>query len=199
MAEIEFFADGTEIIEGVAWLNSQRCALVPDLHYDSNEITRLNDPSRVNETAASSPHFFVIREDLLESPLSLRHVTAEDKHFFYIDPRTGGPSLQFYWGRSFTREGREHASASWLSYYPWYEDSVTGERKKICQGLVEIYTGFGKMIRSRSRRIQPGKRQFWITPSMEKSVRAGLILAGFESLTADRLLGAQSIRTTNQG
>jgi hypothetical protein len=191
MAEIEFFATEEEIAETMFWLLDQRCTLIPDVHYDSGTITRLTQLSEIREVALSTPHFFVIREDLLESPLSVRKVTTTDKHFFYVDPRTGGPSLQFFWGRHVEKEGRQHLSASWLSYYNWYEDSVTGERKKPSTGILEIYSGFGKMIRAQRRTIQPGKRRFLIGPTVEKLVRRGTILVGLEGMPADQILGTE--------
>src|SRR5450755_2812163 len=46
--------------------------LAPDVHYDSTMITRLTQPQEIGELAVSVAHFFVIREDLLESPLNVR-------------------------------------------------------------------------------------------------------------------------------
>src|SRR6266567_684025 len=184
MAEIELFAVEEEIVEVVNWLLDRGCILVPDMHYDSIAIVRLTQVSEIQKIAVSTPHFFVIREDLLESPLSVREVATTDKHFFYVDPRTGGPSLQFYWGRHFEKNGRQHLSETWLSYYDLYEDSVTGERKKISRALLEIYFGCGKMIRAKRRKIQPGKRGFWIGPIVEKLVRSGTILLGLEGMAA---------------
>lgn len=188
MAEIEFFAVEDEIVGAIDWLLAQRCKFVPDIHYDSTPIIRVTRAVEIREIAASVPHFFVIREHLLESPLKMREVTAPDKHFFYIDPRTGGPSLQFYWGRHFKKENREHLSTTWLSYYNWYEDSVTGERKSVPKDLLEVYSGFGKLTRNGRRKIQPGRRPFFIGPTVEKLVREGTILVGLEEIPADRIL-----------
>jgi hypothetical protein len=192
MAEIEFFATEEEIVEVLNWLLDQGCILIPDPKYDSSSITRLTQLSAIRKVAVSKSHFFVIREDLLESPLSLREVTTPAKHFFYIYPRTGGPTLQFWAGKQFEKEMRDHLSSSWLSYYSWYEDSTTGERKKVSKGLLDIYSGFTKMIRAKCRRIKPGKRVFWITPSVEKLVRRGVILVGLEAMRVDQILGQSS-------
>lgn len=190
MAEIEFFAVEEEIVKVVSWLLDQRCILVPDMHYNSPAMARLTHLSEIRQVAVSTPHFFVIREDLLESPLSVREVTTTDKHFFYVDPRTGGPSLQFYWGRHVEKEGRQHLSASWLSYYNWYEDSVTGERKKVSKALLDIYSGCGNVIRAKRRKIKPGKREFWISQTVEQLVHSGTILVGLEGMPVDQILGA---------
>jgi hypothetical protein len=109
-----------------------------------------------------------------------------------LDCGTGGPSLQFYWGRHTEKEGRQHFSASWLSYYDWYIDSVTGERKKISKGLLEIYSGCGKLLRTRCRKIQPGKREFLISPAMETLIRSTAILVGLEGMSADQILDDRS-------
>jgi hypothetical protein len=90
MPEIEFFALEEEILEVAGWLLDRRCVLVPDLHYESKAFARLTKLPEVRDVGNSTPHFFVIQDELLESPLSMREVTAADKHFFYIDPQTGG-------------------------------------------------------------------------------------------------------------
>jgi hypothetical protein len=189
MAEIGFFATEDEIVEVVTWLLDHRCLLVPDIHYDSDVIARLTQLSEIREMGGASPHFFVIREDLLDSPLSTRRVTTADKSFFYIDPRTGGPSLQFYWGRYVENERKPHLSATWLSYYSWYQDSLTGERKKVSRGLLDVYRECEKMIRATRKRIQPGKREFWVSPIVEEVVRGGAVLLGFEGMPAGQILG----------
>jgi hypothetical protein len=190
MAEIEFFAIEEEIVELVRWLLDRHCELVPDCHYESSSAARITELLEIQRLAESTPHFFVIRQDLVESPLSLREVTTADRHFFYIDPRTGGPTLQFYWGRQFEREERQHLSATWLSSYSWYEDSLSGERKKPPSALLALYSEFAKAVRAGRRKIKPGKRDFWVSPHVEDLVRAGIVLVGLEGMPVDQILSA---------
>jgi|ERR1017187_2395710 hypothetical protein len=189
MAEIEFFAIEEEIIELVRWLLDRQCELVPDCHYESSRVNRMTKEPAIRSLAESTPHFFVIREDWVESPLSVREVTTTDKHFFYIDPRTGGPTLQFYWGRQFETDARKHLSATWLSSYRWYEDSVSHARKKPPKALAGLYSEFAKTVRGSRTRIKPGRRAYWISPHVAELVRAGMILVGLEGMPADQVLG----------
>lgn len=188
MAEIEFFLENEEILGVVSCLLGMRCSFVPDIHYPSPTITKMSEPLEVQELAATTPHFFVVREDLLGSSLHMREVQTTDQHFFYIDPRTGGPSLQFFWGRSSEKDNRRYLSASWLSYYDWYIDGMTGERKKVPSAIVEIYSEFAKVIRTSYRRIQPSKRRFFVSPTVESMVREGMVLVGLEDLRPDQIL-----------
>jgi hypothetical protein len=190
MAEIEFFAIEEEIGELVRWLLDRQCNLIPDCHYESSHAVRLTELPEIQRVAESAPHFFVIREDWLESSLNIREVTTAEKHFFYVEPRTGGPTLQFYWGRHFEREGRTHLSATWLSMYNWYEDSVSGERKKLPEALRDFYSAFAKTVRAGRRKIKPGKREFWVSPPVEDLVRAGAVLVGLEGMPVDQVLSA---------
>ncbi len=199
MAEIEFFGVEEEILEVVNWLLGQQCALIPDIHYDSKTVRRMTRALEIRDAAISIPHFFVIREELLESPLDVREVTTTDKHFFYIDPRTGGPSLQFYWGRHTEKEGQQQFSTSWLSYYDWYINSVTGAREKLSKDLLEIYSNCAKLIRTRRRKIQPGKRGFFISPIMEQLIRSGAVLIGLEGLSADQILDSPTNAPSARG
>jgi hypothetical protein len=190
MAEIEFFAVEEEIVELVSWLLDRHCELMPDCHYESSSATRLTELPEIQRQAESTPHFFVIRQDFVESPPSVREVTTADKHFFYIDPRSGGPTLQFFWGRQFEREERKHLSATWLSSYSWYEDSISGERKKPPKALLDLYSEFVKTVRAGRRKIKPGKREFWVSPRGEDLVRSGAVLVGLEGMPVDQILSA---------
>jgi hypothetical protein len=187
MPEIEFFAVEPENGEMVEWLLEQRCILIPDMHYESASLTRLTGVAAVRNIACEIPHFFVIRDDLIESPLSVREVHTPEKHFYYVDPRTGGPCLELYCGRRFEQHGRGHLSASWLSVHPWYEDSVTRARKKLPKDLLSVYSGFAKVVRAKRRRIKPGKREFWVSEEVERLVRDGLSLVGLENFPTDAL------------
>jgi hypothetical protein len=44
------------------------------------------------------------------------------------------------------------------------------------------------MIGAKSRKIEPGKREFWISPTVEKLVHGGTILVGLEGIP-DQILG----------
>jgi len=189
MAEVEFFAVDKEIVGVVSWLLAERCMLVPDMHYDSPAVIRLANLPEIREFAVSTPHFFIIREDLLESPLHVREVETADQRFFYVDPRTGGPSLQFFWGRRTENGEKNQLSASWLSYYNWYEDSVTGQRKKMSRELIQVYSGCAKEIRAHYRRIKPSKREFLISTAVAQLVRSGTNLIGLEGMSPDQVLG----------
>jgi hypothetical protein len=133
-----------------------------------------------------------VREDLIESPLDLREVSTVEKHFFYINQRVGGPTLELYWGRRFRSDGRPHLSATWLFYYSWYQNSVSGAREKPSKTLRNLYVQFAKAVRASRRKIKPGVREFWISPAVEDLVRSGWILVGLEDYTIEQILSAPS-------
>lgn len=109
MAEIEFFATQEEIVELVRWLVDRECEFIPDLKYETRSYDRIVAPQTLQNLAQSLPQFFVVRDDLIESPLEVREVNR-NTHFFYVYPRTGGPTLTFWWGRQFERDARLHLS-----------------------------------------------------------------------------------------
>ncbi len=192
MAEIEFFAIEEEIVELVQWLLDRHCEFIPDLHYESLSFNRIAELAAVQSLGKSEPLFYVVREDLIESPVKVREVATTDKHFFYIDPRIGGPTLQFYWGRQFERDERMHFSATWLSYYSWYQNSVSGTRETPSKALRALYSEFARTVRASRRRIKPGKREFWISPNVEELVRAGVVLVGLEDMPVEVILGVSA-------
>lgn len=192
MAEIEFFAIPEEIVELVQWLLDRHCEFIPDLHYEFSSFNRIAELPTLQSLAKSTPQFYVVREDLIESPLKMREVTTDDKHFFYIEQRTGGPTLDLYWGRQFERDGLMHLSATELSYYSWHQSSSSGKRETPSKALRDLYSEFARTVRASRRKIKPGKREFWISPNVEKLVRAGSVLVGLEGMPVDVILGVSS-------
>ena len=112
MAEIEFFATGEEMSELVQWLLDRHWQFVPNLHYRSSSFERLREVRAIQSVAESVPKFFVVREDLLESPLMVKETGTADKHFFYIVQRNGGPALDFWWGQQFEEDGHVRLCAT---------------------------------------------------------------------------------------
>ena len=102
--------------------------------------------------------------------------------------------MLLYWGRQFERDGRLHLSGTELSYYPWYENSISRVREKPSKAFIEIYTEFAKAGRRSRGKIKPGKREFWISPNIEALVKAGAVLVGLEEFTVDEILSVPSQR-----
>lgn len=118
MAEIEFFADLVAVKDVVDRLLGEGLQFVPDAHYETDTPVGLTEISGIQDAAVTTPHFFLVRNDLLESPISMQKVTTEEKQFYYVDPRSGGPTLQFLWGRgaAIDSAARDSLSASWISH-----------------------------------------------------------------------------------
>lgn len=188
MPENEVFATQEEIIEFVRWLLDRGCEFIPDLHYDTPRFDRHTHLSTIESLSESVAQFYVIRSDFIQSPLEVREVTTTDKHFFYVSPRAGGPKLLFHWGRNFEQNGRKHLSATDVGYYPWYENTISGEKQKPPRALRTLYSEFTRMVRQTRRRIKPGKREFWISPKVEELIREGLVLVGLEAMPVERIL-----------
>ena len=83
MAEIEFFATQEEIVELVRWLLDRRCKFIPDLNYETRSYHRIVDLQTIKNLAKSAHQFYVVRDELIESPLEVREVNL-NKHFFYV-------------------------------------------------------------------------------------------------------------------
>jgi hypothetical protein len=188
MAEIEFFANEHEILDLMKLFLESKCVIIPDLHYVSKSMKCLTDESEIKALSEDVSLFFVVKEDIIESPLQFREVTTPEKHFYYISPHVGGPSMQFYWGKEHEQSSKRQIGASWLSYYPWYEDSITRERKKPSNVLISIYSEFAKAIRKDRRKVKPSVRAFWISPYIEQLIRQGALLIGLENFSVEEIL-----------
>lgn len=189
MPDIELFATDEEIFEIIKFLVGRECVFVGDRRRESVEYEQSCDVGSIQKLAEESPHMFVISEEWSESPLSVREVISSGSKLYYINPRCGGPSMQFYWGRRFKKEERDHLSATWFSYYPWYQSSVLNERMNQPLQLKAKYAQLLRIIRQGRRKIRPGKRLYWIGPQVERLVQNGLILVGLEGYPMEQILG----------
>jgi len=188
MPEIEFFATQVEIGSFVKSLLLVGCEFIPDLHYAVPVPEVTADFDRISSLSPSLAVFLISRRDQIVSPLQLREVRREEKHFFYVDARTGGPTMLLYWGRDAQSDGCQYLSSTSLGIYPWYTNSVTREREKPSLDFRQFYNLCTKEVRRGRRKIKPGVREFWVSPNVEELVKEGLKLVGLEEFSVSQIL-----------
>lgn len=189
MAEIDLFATDQEKIEFLRPLLDKGFRFIPDLHFEQPVAPKLRGMDEVLRYTEKTCQFFIVNDTLLQSPLEYRRVEREQDSFYYIFPRSGGPLLVLFWGKHESRKGGEVLGATTLSYYPWYEDSITNERVKPSPELIRAYNDVASRIRDTSRRVKPGVRVYWLTPAVEQLVRRGAVLIGLEAFQPNQILG----------
>jgi hypothetical protein len=189
MAEIDFFATDREKTEYLRPLFDSGFRIIPDLRFEKPVAPKLRGTDELLRYTDRTSQFFIVNDKLLKSSLEYRRVEREGNSFFYIFPRSGGPLLVFFWGKHESRKGGEVFAATTLSYYPWYEDSITHERVKPSPDLIRAYNDVASRIRDTSRRVKPGVRVYWLTPAVEQFVRRGAVLIGLEAFQPNQILG----------
>lgn len=192
MPSIDVFASQPEIISLVEDLLRQGCQFIPDMNYGSPSTDTINDCDLLQTLAKDNPTFYVLRQDLVQSPIKVREVKSEQKHFFYVDPRTGGPALFLYWGREYSQEGRSYLGSTNIGFYPWFKNSVTLEREIPSKSFRKFFVGLAKTVKQERRRIKPGVREYWISGEVEKRVREGLLLIGLEKFSPSQILDSDA-------
>ena len=186
MPSIDFFASTPEMIRFVEYLLGQGCQFLPDVKYGSASIETIIDRDYLTKVAKDNPTFYILREDLVQSSIKLREVN------FYVEPRTGGPTLFLYWGREYSEKGRTYLGATNIGFYPWYINSVTLERETPGRDFRKFFAGVAKTVKQERRAIAPGVREYWVSPEVEKRVREGLLLIGLEHLTPSQILNSDA-------
>lgn len=191
MPSIDFFASTPEMIRFVEYLLRQGCQFIPDMKYGSASIETIIDRDYLTKVAKDNPTFYILRGDLVQSSIKLREVNLE-KHFFYVEPRTGGPTLFLYWGREYSEKSRTYLGATNIGFYPWYINSVTRERETPGRDFRKFFAGVAKTVKQERRGIAPSVREYWISPEVEKRVREGLLLIGLEHFTPSQILNSDA-------
>lgn len=188
MAQIDFFATEPERLAVVQKLFERGCKIIPDLHYTGPTLDEIVRPEDLSRYVGRASQFFIVNDDLMESPLELRKVEESSRCFYYVFPRAGGPILLLFWGKEYIQEGKQHITATTISHYPWYESTRTHERLAPGKEILAIYSQAARVVRTFGRKIRPGVRPYWITPRVEDLVRNGALLVGLESFSAAQIL-----------
>ncbi len=198
MSEIDFFATDREKGEFLRPLFDAGFQFLPDLNLAKPVAPRLRGADELLRYTGQVSQFFIVKEELLKSPLEYRRIERAGRTVYFIFPRSGGPLLVLLWGKHVLKEGSpELFGATRLSYYPWYEDTITHERVKPSPELIRAYNDVSHRIRASSRRVKPGVRVYWVTPAVERLVRKGAVLIGLEAFQPDQILGREESERPN--
>ncbi len=189
MGETGFFMLQEEENELLQWLIDRGFVLVRAEKYESPAVEELNSVDEIRSRSLNL-HFFVVRHDLLKSPLLVKRASATTSSFYYVEPKAGGPLLQLYLGQSSAVDGRRRISAGELSYYPRYDNSKTGRVEKLEGEVLKLYRECARFIRKGRQRIQPTKRAYWASRAVADFVASGGALSYFEHLSVDQIFAS---------
>jgi len=188
LPEIDFFL----IDEEQRWLTRQvlelGSELVPDLRYRSEELTIISTEKDFLDAHKQTRLFFLLNPRLTRSPLQLRRIEKGPESFFYVAPRVGGPTVQFFLGSALGENTNRYLSSSFLSLYPWYENTLSGIREKPSCEFVAYYYAIAALAKGISKKIKPGVRPYWLSSGAEEFVRKGGGLVGLEQFPPEVIL-----------
>jgi hypothetical protein len=180
LAQIDFYISDEDELELLTYALSAGLWLVADRNYETSEypqVTHIHDYLSVRNDVRQ---FFIGRSSYVNMPMSMRRVENEGSTFYYIFPRDGGPTISFLRSGTFERNGRQWLRPGFISHYPWYFNPVTKENDKPPRELILTFRKLSNHIKSRSTRIKPGVRSYWISRDAQALVKEGCGLIGLE-------------------
>jgi hypothetical protein len=182
MPDTQLFMTESDETELAAHILSLGCQLVPDLKYQGSAYQKIMSTDKFTEARLSTRLFFIMKEELLESPLELRPVSNLAEVFYYVSPRSGGPTIQLLASGVFTEDEKRYLRPGFLSCFPNYWSTTTGKEVRPDQVFRGLYKAVQKYVRSTFVQVKLNKASLWLGKGAAEEVAEGAWLVGYETV-----------------
>ena len=185
MPEVSLFLDREDERSLVQFIFAQGGRLVSDLQ-SSLEYEAIREWDAFASVRNEQRLFFVLFDLYDESPLRLRMVMGgHDAGKYYVMQRVGGPVINLLTSVQYRKDDVDWVSGGGLSYYPTYENTITGEMEQAPDALVKQYNSIVSHLKKMSKSItgQSG-RKYLIGPHTYQLIEDGEMKLGVQGLTS---------------
>lgn len=190
MPDLHLYMTDIDDIQIATSILNRGCTMIPDLHYDSPTYANLTTVAEYRDYRGQTPAFYLVADSFFKSPLELREIQKNGKSFYYIYPRSGGPTMRFLAGGTFKENGSLIIRSGELGYYLTYANTLNSHSETAPRELVAVYKSLAKDIRQNSVSVRLGRRNrvFWLGKDAVRAVRACAKLVGFEKYDVAKLI-----------
>ena len=128
--------------------------------------------------------FFILFDSYHECPLQL---TLVKKGYYagqyFVGQRVGGPTIVFLASNERQKNGAWRISDGSLTYFPTYENTITGEMERTPEALAQQYKRIIKEAKKGSKTIKgESGRKYVIGSHTYQAIREGTLTLGVEGL-----------------
>ncbi|MBI1929367.1 hypothetical protein HYR99_34625 [Candidatus Poribacteria bacterium] len=187
MAEAEFFLDSEDELEVMNFIFENGGWFVPDIRYKTNEYIDVRNEKEYLGCREATRLFFILHQTYLKSPLEMRPCESQidGQRFYFIMPRNGGPTLDFYCPKPFIKDEVLHLPPGALGYYPTFWNTTAERNEKTPQEVVGFYRQIVKQIRENSSQAVSNQtgRSFYLSERALKKLKNGAKLVGLEDFS----------------
>lgn len=175
MPQLDFILSEGERIAFVEYAFQVGCSIVPDRNYDLEKYDTAYDLKGYNQFCINQPLLFLQNKRFTAYQLEIKQFEKEGDQKFYIKPRYGGPTIEFYSPIIGEREGGI-IGPGFLGIYPYYFH----EKNKFVPNsdFKDVYQLLGAYIKGISQKNQLTVRTYYVgkvTIDMVKKTRCSLL------------------------
>lgn len=186
MPEISLFFDREDERSLVEFLLARGAWLVGDMQ-SSPQCVEIRDLDAYIAARANQRLFFVMFDAYSECPFDLYLIPGgyyEGK--YSIRQRVGGPTIDLLTSVQYHKDGDEWVSGGGVSYYPTYENTVTGEMEKPPEALVKQYKQILSHLKKNCKLIKgQSGRKYLIGPHTYQRLKEGTLRLWVKGLEVD--------------
>ncbi len=180
MPELGFYFDESDISDVVQRCFDEGAFLVSDRNYNEprhDEINNLSEFKSYRE--AGGPNlFFIISYAYFDCPLEMRPMVKDGLQKYFISQKNGGPTIDLYCPRTFSKDGAEFIPACSISHHSTYWNTKRQRMARPPESLKALYKKLTKAIKERSIVTKSKHRAFLVGQGALTHLAAGSKLGG---------------------
>ena len=154
------------------------CWLLPDVHYEAPQPTRISKIEEFDQWRKSTGLFFIQHPSFVKTPVEMTEIEKDGKKVFFIMQRNGGPTIDFMTAAEFEEGGRAKINPGFLAHHKSFWNSSTQRNEDMPPELLSLFRELSAEAKQMARRERVGVRTYWIGTVIQKQLGAGALHLG---------------------
>jgi hypothetical protein len=161
--------------ELIRFILSQGAWLVPETDYNEPYYKPICDINAYLGYRNNGERMFFVISDLYKiCPLEMRNTKNPlGKEIFYIIPRNGGPTIDFFNTGAYIENGNMFIATGPIGFYTTYWNTTLQKNEKPPEAMKEFYKAIVSHIKKNSVKEKHGNRIYWIGKNAKQLLNAG--------------------------
>lgn len=178
--QLDVFLDTDDVSRLVGVLKEHSCYFVPDVDFSYPSIDEWKienaDEFLMCREQKQTNLFFALSENFVRCPLEFRKIEKAGKTVYFIGQKAGGPTLDLFLPRPFTKEGKDCVSSGFIGYHTKYWNTSTEQMETAPDALKSLYNDVSRTLRKSGEVRRGTKRTYIVGPHTSEAAKNGLRL-----------------------
>lgn len=180
MPELGFYFDESDVVDLVKRCFDEEMFLIQDRNYNEpkyEEIRSLLEFQKCREEGGPNL-FFIISYRYFECPLEMHPVMKDGVQKYFLSQKNGGPTIDMFCPRIFTKNGIEFIPAGSIGHHSSYWNTKHQRMARPPEALRAVYRKLTKAIKERSTVVKSKHRAFLVGQGAIAHLAKGSKLGG---------------------